>query len=268
MRRNSNPILDLPTFGSKYKFGLKRSKITDNDKVGMLHYEQVALPNKFDLRDYYKIEPYNQLHTNSCSANAISNQLKIILQNVQSKIEPSRAFIYFNSLLFDRDKANSKAEIQDNGASLKSCFESLQKYKFCDEEYHKFDENTITSFPTYDAYLDAFNNDYIKSFSCIHPSLYTLKYILAVQKKAIVFGMAVYSNFEALDANNYVLSKPKIQDLYLGLHGVLMIGYDDTDETFIICNSHGKSFGLNGFFKIKTEYITDANLSFEFWVLN
>ena len=220
------------------------------------------------MRDVYKVKAYNQGSTNSCSSNAISNQINVILQEMRLKIEPSRQFIYFNSLLEDRDKEGTKRPIEDIGASLKSCYEALHKYKFCEEKYHVFDDKNILKFPDNTAYINAHENNLITSYRYICPSIYSFKYILSELHRPIVFGMAVYTAFENLNKDAYVLNKPSEHEAYLGLHGVLAIGYDDTDQCMIVCNSHGSDFGLFGFFKMKYEHILDPNLCFEFWTIN
>ena len=231
-------------------------------------YQKKTLPDKFDLRDFYKIKAYNQGNSNSCSRQAITNQIHIILQELKVKIEPSRQFICFNSLLEDRDKEGSRRPLEDIGASLKSAYEALHKYKFCEEIYHPFDDKNILKFPDTNAYINAHQNNLITSYRYIYPSIYSFKYILAELKRPIVFGMAVYSAFENLNKDSYVLNKPSDNESYLGLHGVLAIGYDDTDQCMIVCNSHGCDWGLSGFFKMKYDYITDPNLCFEFWTIN
>jgi hypothetical protein len=48
-----------------------------NDKVGYFTYQKIDLPIKFSLQDHMNIDVYNQLSTNSCSANAICQQIKL-----------------------------------------------------------------------------------------------------------------------------------------------------------------------------------------------
>jgi hypothetical protein len=53
----------------------------------------------------------------------------------------------------------------------------------------------------------------------------------------------------------------------LGGHAVLAVGYDDTDNTFIILNSYGNNWGSHGYFKIPYNYLTDLNLADDFWTI-
>ncbi len=101
MRRNSKPLIDLPTHESTkmLKFGLKRSVFNNDEKVGYFKYQHIDLPEEFDLRTFKNNYVYDQGQTNSCSSNAISNQLRYL-----QDVEPSRAFVYVNSLITDQQK--------------------------------------------------------------------------------------------------------------------------------------------------------------------
>ena len=43
----------------KLKFGLKRSKLTDHDKVCMFQYEKVDLPTRFSLNNTHVIHIFD-----------------------------------------------------------------------------------------------------------------------------------------------------------------------------------------------------------------
>ena len=104
-----------------FKFGLKRSKLTEHDKVSMFKYEKVDLPSEFSLSDLHEIHIFNQGHLNSCSATAISNQiiLSTPIEEIKDQI-PSRLYVYFNSRLTDQTlHCNKSIRIEDDGASLK-----------------------------------------------------------------------------------------------------------------------------------------------------
>ena len=252
-----------------FKFGLKKSVLSEHDKVCMFKYEQVDLPSEFSLSDLHEIHIFNQGHLNSCSANAISNQ--IILSTPKDEIKdqiPSRLYIYFNSRLTDQSlHGNKSIRIEDDGASLKASFDSVTKYNWLDESLYPYIEEKVCSFPQKDIYLKAYRNkSHIKSYRHIVPQLYSLKYILAILKKPICLGMSVFENFCDLNKDNYTLRKPEGQ--FLGLHAVLIYSYSDHTQTFGIINSHGKEFGLNGTFQLSYDYTLDPNLCFEFFVIN
>ena len=252
-----------------FRFGLKKSKLSENDKVSLFKYEKVDLPSEFSLSDLHEIHIFNQSQTNSCSANAISNQ--IILSTPTEEIKdqiPSRMYIYFNSRLTDQTlHGNKSIQIEDDGASLKASYDGLSKYNWLDESLYPHIETKVNSFPQKDIYLQAYRNkSHIKSYRHIAPQLYSIKYILAILKKPICLGMSVFETFVDLNKDNYILRKPEGQ--FLGLHAVLMFSYSDLTQTFGIINSHGKDFGLEGTFQLSYDYVLNPELCFEMFLLN
>ena len=90
---------------------------------------------------------------------------------------------------------------------------------------------------------------------------YNLKYILYKLQKPIVIGMCCFffENFTRLTKTNYTIRRTG--GCMLGMHSVLIVGYDDIDITFIVVNSHGREFGDgNGKFKIGYEYALSPDL--------
>jgi C1A family cysteine protease len=48
---------------------------------------------------------------------------------------------------------------------------------------------------------------------------------------------------------------------------MLLVGYNDDTQRFILQNSWGTSVGQKGFFEIDYKYLLDPNLAADFWVL-
>ena len=100
------------------------------------------------------------------------------------------------------------------------------------------------------------------------PTKYNLKYILGYLKKPIPFGLMVYSNFFKITKDNDILCLHSTSDEMLGGHAVVLIGYDDTTQTFNVLNSHGSDFADGGYFRLKYEYALNPDLAFEYYVVN
>jgi len=45
------------------------------------------------------------------------------------------------------------------------------------------------------------------------------------------------------------------------------VGYDDPTQRFIVMNSWSTSWGMQGFFTMPYSYLTDTNLSDDFWTV-
>ena len=48
---------------------------------------------------------------------------------------------------------------------------------------------------------------------------------------------------------------------------MLAVGYDDTERRFIVRNSWGAGWGMKGYFTVPYAYLTDPNLSNDFWTI-
>ena len=45
------------------------------------------------------------------------------------------------------------------------------------------------------------------------------------------------------------------------------VGYDDSQQWFIMRNSWATTWGLNGYFTLPYAYVTDPNLADDFWTI-
>jgi C1A family cysteine protease len=63
------------------------------------------------------------------------------------------------------------------------------------------------------------------------------------------------------------LNMPKKSEAVLGGHAVMAVGYDDKTRRFIVRNSWGSDWGQKGYFTMPYQYLTDENLSDDFWTI-
>jgi C1A family cysteine protease len=83
-----------------------------------------------------------------------------------------------------------------------------------------------------------------------------------------VIGFSVYDSFESdAVAKTGVMPMPGPAEKMLGGHAVLVVGYDDSEQRFIVRNSWGKGWGQAGYFTMPYAYLTEANLSDDFWTV-
>lgn len=59
---------------------------------------------------------------------------------------------------------------------------------------------------------------------------------------------------------------PALHEKALGGHAVLLVGYDDAAQRFLVMNSWGTSWGMQGFFTIPYAYVT-SRLASDFWAI-
>jgi C1A family cysteine protease len=60
---------------------------------------------------------------------------------------------------------------------------------------------------------------------------------------------------------------PKTNEKVVGGHAVVAVGYDDAAKLFIVRNSWGAAWGLKGYFTMPYGYLTEENLSDDFWTI-
>jgi C1A family cysteine protease len=83
-----------------------------------------------------------------------------------------------------------------------------------------------------------------------------------------VYGFTVYESFEsAAVAKTGKVPMPKPGEKVLGGHAVLAVGYDDKQDRFLTRNSWGPSWGQKGYFTMPYAYLTEPNLSDDFWTI-
>ena len=81
-----------------------------------------------------------------------------------------------------------------------------------------------------------------------------------------MFGLSVFENFIDLDEKNDLLDHP--QGDFLGMHAIVLVGYNDVTQTVEILNSRGETIGNRGFFRISYKYLLNNDLCFDFFVVN
>lgn len=218
------------------------------------------LPLKVDLRA--NLPPvYAQGPIGSCTAQSVSAafhfcQTKQKLYN----FAPSRLFTYYVT----RDLEGTVNE--DSGAMLRDTIKSINKFGACPESIWPYDVNKLMVKPTATCYDTASRHTAVAYYQ-VSQNLSQMKGCLA-EGFPFAFGMTVFPAFESDDAaNSGVIGLPSPGEESIGGHAVLAIGYDDSQKVFIIRNSWGSDWGMNGYFTLPYEYILNPDLATDFWTL-
>lgn len=213
------------------------------------------LPKSVDLRDKMSAVK-NQGELGSCTGHAIAGYMEYLHP---SRPNFSRLFIYYN------ERAAEGTIKEDAGAQIRTGVKVVAKLGACKETLHPYEIERFTKKPSASAFKDA-GKSKISSYSRVS-SLQGLRYSLS-KGFPVVFGFEVFEGFESEEtAQTGILQMPGSNDVSLGGHAVLAVGYNDRRDHLIVRNSWGRHWGDKGYFYMPYGYIEDKNLSDDFWTL-
>jgi len=219
------------------------------------------LPPSADLRP--QCPPvYDQGQLGSCTANSIGAaiQFERMKQNLQPNFFPSRLFIYYN----ERDIEHTVNS--DSGAQIRDGIKSVAKQGVCPEDEWPYDISKFADKPSDQCYQDAAAHKAV-TYQRVVQNVNQMKGCLA-DGYPFVFGFTVYDSFmsQAVAQSGHA-PMPASGEAVQGGHAVLAVGYDDAQSWFIVRNSWGTGWGMQGYFTLPYAYLVDSTLSSDFWTI-
>ena len=258
-------------YNHNHKYSWIKQLLDTRDKYNYFYFDITT--DIVDLRN--KCPPiYNQGNIGSCTANAIcgayeydyiNNKLdKTERENKENKenntFSPSRLFLYYN----ERSLENTVKT--DSGATLRDGMKSINKIGVCSENEWPYNTSKFTIKPDDSCYKSALSHEALSYFS-IKQTLDQLKSSL-IMGYPFVFGFNVYESFESEEvAKTGIMPMPGKDEKLLGGHAVMAVGYNNNKKIFIIRNSWGNEWGMDGYFYMPYDYITDSKLCSDFWLM-
>ena len=218
-----------------------------------------SLPPKVDLRP--KCPPvYDQGQLGSCTANSIGAAFEFDqLKQGQTDFMPSRLFIYYN----ERDIEGTVGS--DSGAQIRDGMKVVSALGVCTETTWPYNIAKFKTKPPAKAYKEALSHQ-----ALIYRRVVGLRQMQGclAQGYPFVFGFTVYESFESSQvAKSGKVPMPAPGEATLGGHAVLAVGYDDTQQRFIVRNSWGPNWGMKGYFTLPYGYVTNPQLASDFWAI-
>ena len=261
-----------------HNYGWHKQKPDSRDftirHLGLVRKLPKVTPPSANLRRWCS-EVADQGQLGSCTANAWAGLLEFNenrFPTTGSKYtDLSRLFIYYN------ERALSGSMDTDSGAELRDGAATLSKQGVCPESEWQYIISQFTIQPLAKCYTDALAN-VIHSYYALDgatgaETLANAKTCLA-SGQPFVFGFTVYESFESdVVTNTGVMPVPNTQtEQVLGGHAVMAIGYNDSEQRFLIRNSWGRSWGLpaplyRGYFTMPYSVLADPNQVSDLWTV-
>jgi C1A family cysteine protease len=201
----------------------------------------------------------NQGKLGSCTANAISgaytyryNLENDINSSSDDEFLPSRLFIYYN------ERSMEGTTSTDAGAEIKDGIKSVSTTGICPESMWTYDISKFTDKPSEECYEEAKKDHHVVKSHRVIKTLDSMKGCLETGR-VFVLGFVVFESFEdPTKWNGNVMPIPEKNEIVLGGHAVLCVGFDDDKQCFKIRNSWGEEWGDKGNFYMPYKFMTGS----------
>lgn len=237
------------------RLNLKRSP-TDLRDWKLVLKKSTPCPNVVNLTT--RCPPvYNQGQIGSCTAQAAACMYaSLVFVASMERFDPARFFIYYNTRMI-QGTIN-----EDSGATLRDTMRALQVYGVCPETMWPSTPEQLFIKPASNCYSHATNRQ-VLSYVAVPQNLTFMKQLLA-QGFPFVLGVLVYPSF----FSNPVIPLPDTRkEAVLGGHAMCVIGYDDRKQAFLVRNSWGRNWGIQGNCYLPYTYVLNRFLTFDIWAM-
>jgi uncharacterized caspase-like protein len=219
-----------------------------------------ALPPSVDWRPLCP-EVYDSGQIGSVVAQAIAGGLEFSRRRQGLEVfTPSRLFIYYVA----REAAGTQD--QDAGATYAAALRAVNRYGAPPESEWPYLTEKFTQRPPRRVYQAAARHAAI-AYKRVRGQPEQVKACLA-EGYPVLLGFPVYNSFMSTEvAQTGRVPVPHDDDLLIGGHAVMIVGYEDSEEVFIVRNSWGKRWGADGVFFLPYAYLFGRGRSAEFWTV-
>jgi C1A family cysteine protease len=222
--------------------------------------DAIELPSFVDLSGSCP-SVYDQGQLGSCTANALAALYQTIqdINRPTASFTPSRLFIYYN------ERALEGTINQDSGASLTDGIRVVTTQGCPPEPLFPYQIGLYQMKPPPIAYQTGLEHLVLNHFSLDNTNPQEIKKALA-GGYPVVCGFTVYESFETeAVAASGMMPMPEPREQIVGGHAVLIVGYNDETEMFLIRNSWGSQWGVLGYFYGPYAFFTNPDYASDFW---
>jgi C1A family cysteine protease len=217
----------------------------------------IILTYNIDLSSYGT--DTDQLSLGSCAGNAVADAIEILDTikeegNALTEGRPVNPVKQLSRLFVHNLTRESNGQLgYDDGASIRSCFDTIQKFGICEESAWPYDTRKVFVSPSLQAQRQALGHK-IGGFYRIKSSDSARldEIVLALRAKhPVVFGTLVNSSFRATNGP-FTIDKPG--ETTIGGHAMIVVGY--IDGMFKVKNSWGPSWRDHGYCFMTPSYLS------------
>jgi C1A family cysteine protease len=193
---------------------------------------------------------------NSCTPFVVANVVEgLYYKRYNRWITTSKLFLYYNS---------RSLKTQDTGARIDTTILSAIYQGIPIEKYWPYTTSNWKVKPPIEAYNNALNfrinkaykldsKDITKALSNGYP---------------VIIGCAIFNQFYSLNKEDYYLQLPSEKEKSVDQHSMIIAGHNNKTKLYLVNNSWGKEWGLNGTCYIPYDYIHNKKLTMAFWILD
>ena len=211
-----------------------------------------------DLRSQFP-PVYDQGQLGSCTGNgnaAIYEYTK--MKQGKDYFVPSRLKIYFD------ERTLEDTVKQDAGAQIRDGIKVMATMGVCPETMWPYDVTKFKQKPPKSCYDIAVKNE-VESYSPVTQTLEQLRGCL-VAGYPVVFGITLYDSFQTQQVEQTgIVPTPQSTETVDGGHCMVLVGYDDSKQWFIVRNSWGDSWGDKGYCYIPYDYF--LKMASDLWMI-
>ena len=231
-----------------YHFDIQHEELKFNET-----YEAKEVREKsVNLKEYFT-PVKNQGQIGACTVFAVSSIYEYILKRFQKEeTDLSEAFVYYNVRHLDGK------ELEDTGSSYQDVIANIGVQGICAESLHPY-SHSLSDVPSDAAYLDGEKRRITKALN-VNVEEKDIK--SAIQDGyPVAISLKIYNSFHATSGFVKRPTDAEIESADYGYHAMVVVGYSDDTKFFLVRNSWGTRFGVDGYCYIPYSYICDPELN-------
>ena len=203
---------------------------------------------------------YEQGPLGSCTANALCALMAFDKIFGSVNITPSRLFLYYN------ERSMEGTIPTDAGATITDGIQSLLLQGVCKETTYPYIISAFSMKPSIQCYTEAAKYKAVQVYH-VPQSAVSMKLCL-MQKLPFCVGIQIFPSFETKAVSmTGIVPMPSSTEKPLGGHAVVVVGYDDIKQRWILRNSWGQFWGDKGYFYLPYAYLLNPLYAADMWAI-